>query len=771
MSANGRGMLTHSQEDHRCDLLWSELWEKACRQFAGRDFSALRSIADCVPELNLERFESLLYPHKQDMGGTTADNLSLSFKAAAKVEGGVTVFAFYLYGLALKRWELSLDHTAIHQLVTAAQKEFDHTLRGTNLTDPDRTLAQLVLDLAGSLSDCMKVENGLNCSCPPAMADHARSAVRHAEQVQANLVAHHLQGLPCARYLQQAAGAQREYFKAVICLATAVKQFLDNRRTSRDTLDNAIRALEQAESTDELRGDVYESELRAHRLTLCTMRELVDADSIQVDEASVVYCYPFTLPALDPKDALAEVEKWPTGFTLDKAQVVSVQGTALSDTWEGRDPANRRYCGLTLHLADLSVTTTGLTVLPAHRPEIRLSRLGNHYLRVSAPLTNASPHHLYQALRRGRTQMGEEELRQLAPHGGLLTGRWTRLVDYAADVVNALGRNLADLTHPVSEQNQGVCAAPDTGLLARLDVNNRHHTVLSIRALSVQDADGRSAPVDNYKQVVNAMGWTQLLQPIAHASATLEEYVRHHKSATRKPIDIGFRGETILQTPQLTTLITPTSPNFMIIPIEEIAEFAGTIPALLDEWTNIVYQQRDELARRIMPIDPAATKPAQKHGSADVAQQLVQLERRQLHLQDVVTRARSLLAFLTSPALVSPTRNRQLLDKLLAGCEFDRLRADLEAQIAEVDNLYQRVQALLRQLEERRQRQYRTVVEVALVLLAVLSLADFITLFNGAFSVREGIIRVEVIAVLVCVTVSGLLFWLFWRTEQRWRDE
>lgn len=761
--------MTRRQWDEDSDLLRSELWDTACRQFGSRDFSALRLIAARVPGLDLEPFEQLLHPaHEQDGEGAAVDHLPLSFQTAATVEGGTTVFAFYLYGLALARWELSLGHAAIRRLVTAAQEAFRHTLHGRDLADPDRTLAPLVLDLAASLSDCMAVENGLNCSCPTDMARYARNAIRDADRVQTGLAANHLQRLPCGRYLQQAAGVQRVYFDAVICLASAVERFLDNRRTSRGALDAAICTLERAESADELRGDVYESELRAHRLTLCRMRELIDADSIQVDEARVVYCYPFTLPDLDPGAVLVAVETWAAGVALGATHVVDVQGTALTESWEGRDPANRRYGGVTLCLADIGVITTEPTVLPAHRSEIRLSRLGNHYLRVSAPLTNASPHQLNQALRRGRRQMGQEKLGPLDPNGGILEVRWTRLVDYATEVVAALGRRLVDLVLPSPEQNQVAGAPPDARLLARLDVDNRHHTVLSIRALSVQDADGRTTPVYNYEQVANAIGWTQLLQPIAHASATLEEYLRHRRSARHGPIDVGFRGETILQTPQLITLVMPTSPNFTILSVEEIAEFAGTIPALLDEWTNVVYQQRAELARRILPIDLAGTRPALKRASADAGQELVRLERRQLRLQDVVTRARSLLAFLTSPALIHPTRNRRLLDDLLAGCGFDRLRADLEAQIAEVDDLYQRVQALLRQLEERRQQQYRTVVELTLVLLAVLSLADFLTLFNGAFRVGGGVSQVEAIAVLVLAAVVGKLSW---RVGRRWSGE
>jgi hypothetical protein len=402
-----------------------------------RDFSALRLIVARVPGLDLEPFEQLLHPHEQDGDCATVGNLSLSFQAAATVEGGATVFAFYLHGLALQRWELSLGHAAIRRFVTAAQEAFRHTLCGTDLAGTDRTLASLVLDLAVSLSDCMAVENALNCSCPTDMVRYARSAVRNADRAQTGLAANHLQWLPCGRYLQQAADAQHVYFDAVICLASAVERFIDNRRTSRDALDAAIRTLEGAESADELRGDVYESELRAHRRTLCRMRELVDAKSIQADEARVIYCYPFTLPDLDTDAVIAAVEAWPAEVALGATQVVGVQGTALTDSWEGRDPANRQYSGLTLRLSDIGVTTTEPTVLPAHRSEIRLSRLGNHYLRVSAPLTNASPHQLNQALRRGRPQMGEEKLGPLATNGGTSEVRWTRLVDYATEVVAA----------------------------------------------------------------------------------------------------------------------------------------------------------------------------------------------------------------------------------------------------------------------------------------------------------------------------------------------
>lgn len=749
---------TYPQEDHICDLLQLELWDSARRQFGSRDFSALRLIAGQIPGLDLEPFDQLLHPDEQHAGGVAVDHLPPSFQTAAAVKGGATVFAVYLYALALERWELSIGHTAIRELLTAAREAAQPTLQDANLTDPDRTLLPLVLDLASSLSDCMAVENALNCSCPTDMARHARTAVRAADRVRAGLAAGGLERLPCGRYLQRAAEVQQAYFQTVVNLASAVEQFIGDRLASRAELAAVIRTMEQTESADELRGDVYESELRAHRLTLQTMLELVEAGSIQVDEARVVYCYPFTLPDLDPDAVLAAVAAWPAEVELGATQVIDIQSTALSDHWEGRDPAGRRYGGLTLRLADIGVTTTEPAALPAHRAEIRLSRLGNHYLRVSAPLIGVSPHTLNQALRRGRPQMGAEKLGPPAPGGGAAEVRWTRLVDYATEVVDALGRRLGYLA-PVPEHRQLAGTPSDVRLAARLDMDNRQHTVLSIRALAVQDAAGRSTPVHDYQQAVGAIGWTQLLHPVGLASSTLEEYLRYRSSAMSVPIDVGFRGETIIQTPELTTLIMPTSPNFMILSVEQIAEFAGTVPALLDEWTNVVYQQRAELARRISPIEPTGPRAASKRISAEAAQELSRLERRQLHLQDVVTRARSLLAFLVSPGLVRTTRNRQLLDGLLAGGGFDRLRADLDAQIAEVDDLYQRVATLLRQLEERRQQQYRVVVELALVLLAVLSLADFLTLFNGAFSVRHGVLQVESLAVLALAAVVGVVSW------------
>ena len=116
-----------------------------------------------------------------------------------------------------------------------------------------------------------------------------------------------------------------------------------------------------------------------------------------------------------------------------------------------------------------------------------------------------------------------------------------------------------------------------------------------------------------------------------------------------------------------------------------------------------------------------------------------------------------MLAFLKSPTLCRTSKYRDVLDMLFDAAGVGRLEADLEAQTAKVDSLYVHVQARARQLEERQTQRYRLTVEVALVFLAVTSLAEFFGLVNDAL--MQQTLFLEVGVVLVIAAVVALVAW------------
>ena len=288
-----------------------------------------------------------------------------------------------------------------------------HIPAGGDAAGSDRLAALALLDLAASLIHCMAVENALNCSCPIDMQRHAQHAVTTADHVLAVLPADPADDGPIMGFIRQAAQAQTLYFDALFRVAGAVEGFLIDPETSVKRLTAAIAFAEVVESKPALCDDVYESELRAHRMTLVAMVGHSAAPILHVDEGKIAYCYPFAvIGTAQPEDVVRDVETLRRGDVLGRARVADVGKLDVTDVWEANDPEGRAYTGAMATLEDLLIVTTEGEELPAHHVELRVSMLGLCHLRIWTWLADISAHELNQAMRRGLMQMGAETIRQ-----------------------------------------------------------------------------------------------------------------------------------------------------------------------------------------------------------------------------------------------------------------------------------------------------------------------------------------------------------------------
>ncbi len=725
-------------------------WEQIRAEFRSRDFVTLRQLASAIPDLDVDGLDRLLDPHR-DPTLTEAQMVAVlerAFSVAAARAGVLPVLAALVYGFCLERWEHSTDHAAVAAMANSGQDACAalHLPANGGDTGSDRLAAGMLLDLAASLTSCMAVENALNCSCPVDMQRHARDAVTAAERVLARLPAEVLNDGPIPGFIRQAAQAQVLYFGGVLRVAEAVEAFVTDPKTSVKRLTAAIDAVEAAESQPALRDDVYESELHAHRMTLVAMVRSSGIPILHVDKARIAYCYPFAVVgAIRPEDVVQGVNALRRGALLGRARVSDVGTLHVTDVWEANDPEKRAYTGAMATLHDLLIVTTSGEQLPAHHVELRVSKIGICHLRIWTWLGDISAHELNQAMRRGSVQMGAESIRQ----GDPMVGTWSRLAEYADEVIRGVEQHLAMVfnAQPASGGSQ------DSPLRVLSSVERRHHTVASLRAFSQANPDGGKQRLYSYAEVLGTVGATLLKQRINHAAATLEEYVRNTSLTPHALVDdIGFQGEALTRTTDATVITMPTSPNFIVLGYEEMAEFSAALPALFDQWIALIYEQRGSLSTSLQSMEEV-----QRHGRFDqsigkvFSEQLNDLERRQVELRNAVSEARSMLAFLKSPTLCRTSKDREVLDMLFDAVGVGRLEADLEAQTAQVDELYIQVQACADQLQERHTHRYRSTVEVALAILAGTSLAEFFGLVNDAFT--RPLLLLEVTVVLI-VTIG-----------------
>jgi hypothetical protein len=708
-------------------------WRAAADEFRRREFGVLRQAAVNIPHANAEVFSDMFDPGADNAAWhAEADaRLRAAFLAAARVPGGLPTFAAYIYGLCQKRWEHSIDHPTILRVANAAAVSF----AATNSDDEteDRRLAKLLLDMGVSLASCMATENALNCSCPVDMRRHASAAADVGRRVVEEC-ALHVGGNDAYAFVFQVAEAQLIYFGALKEMSNAVEAFLDHRDDCVPTLAGAIRSLEVAESSSVLHGDVYESELRSHRFTLEALAAQVDKPAVQVDEGRVFYCYPFAVLGMESSEVATLLLAVPRGTSLGRARVIDCGEVDVTDVWDNSDPEGRSYAAVGLTLEELSIrTTAGITLMP-HQVEVRATTIGTCYVRIAAQLRDVTAHELNQVMRRGSVHMGIEQISQGEE-------QWGQLSDFAAEVIGAIETLLA---HERSK------------VRAVVNVERRQHTIVSIRKMSLVLGGGvrRRALYDD---VEGALGVRLFDQRINHASATLEEYVRtprHDSGAVIR--GVGFEGEVIVRNPDSTIIVMPTTPNFVVLYYENMAEFSAALPVLLDKWTTAISEQRQSLRAQLPSLDVVwDSRRLRRQQSMALTQDFRQLERQQANLQEAVSDAQSMIGFVRSPAICRTAKYREILDSLFEAAGVPYLERDLDTQINKVEALYSRVQALARRLDERDQRRYRLIVEVTLSFLTATSLAEFFGLFNSA--VADHVLFVEIGIVLVVGLVVAVV--------------
>ena len=636
--------------------------------------------------------------------GVDADRFDAqAFATATGKPEGVVLLAALVYVKALEDWEASTDWDAIRDFVRDAAAAFE-TVRGR--VDPQEArLAALFLRLAGSLDHAMAAENALNCSCPIDLGKHAGRVVRRAKSVLTRV--YPISDHPAGEVVAAAAHTDLTYFTALIATAEGVGAYIDGGAAAAGAVRSAADAVRAAEGYASVKGDVYETELRAHRLTLEALA--AGWPRIHLPRAKVVYCYPFALRGKPPAEVVkmaADAHRW----KVAGHRPLDDRATRLTDMWEGAAPKDRQFGGVSVVLPAPVVTTTARYRLDGYHVEIRLSRLGNHYLRVESlqqgdeKAPGATLHDLHQAMRRATDQMGEEKVTAGSRE-------WTTFPEYGEEVIGDVAR-----------------------VLGATAVMGTPHVVVSVGAAEVEDEEGTKHPA-GIADVLGAKGASLFLQPTRQAATALEEWIRYPTPPVA-PLnllgDLGFTDDVVVRTANTTFLMMPGTPNFLVLEYEEMAEFVASLPALVRGWTEDVEDDvRDAL-------------DSLRHVDADD----------QIVLRKRITTTMSELAHLHSPQLCKTFVHREMLDRLYRAAGLERLERDLSAQFEAADGLFGL-------LATRHEARVQLVIEVAGAVFAVLSLAGLADLANGAFDIGPGWRQVEVglIALVAAVLPWAIRPW------------
>jgi ribosomal protein S18 acetylase RimI-like enzyme len=668
-------------------------WYAVRDEWLKREFSTLEHAVSSLGGNVVADVDKLLFAERPPSDAEALTALRAAFAAGADAEDGRLLVALYVHGRCLEKWERTEDYERIGRVLCALKDAAqDGPAHGLSAE-----LAWIVVQQAQATNTAMSVEDALSCSCPVALGARATSIAELLDDVLAR-ERELAPGLGGARdVVRSDAETGREYFDAVSKVAAAVYSFVGQPSPApTDCFDEALVALASTSKA----GDVYESELRAYRATLECLRACAAEPRLLVDEAELVYLYPFALDAVEPKAVVARALHGELNGAFVKLGLGAVVAYELevNDLWVSHARADGGYSGASIELPEISVEPTGGGGEIPFTAEVRLSRLGNHQLRIQSQLAGAGLHEVNQALRRASHAMGEEK----HTSAGRVWPR-TKFPRYVRDVIDTIAVQLGAeaVTDPASES----------------------HVVLTARSMSIQRPGGGHIPA-KLPELEAVVGATLLFHPVRHLATSLEEWIRYPPPTVTNLLSEGYDGDFVVRTDNTTVSLMPASPEWLIAEYEEMIEFVASVPSLLALWEK-------SASDRALRLDRARLSDA----SID---QLHDQELTNLHLEQDIRRQ---LAFLRSPLLCRTHGQRVFLDALWEQAGLPAAEAELEQQLTRLAERQERIAALVRSKErertekqhERNERLSRR-IEIVLAVLAVASVAGAIQWFGDAFA-------------------------------------
>ncbi|WP_158714200.1 hypothetical protein [Kitasatospora aureofaciens] len=211
------------------------------------------------------------------------------------------------------------------------------------------------------------------------------------------------------------------------------------------SLNHAVEELRQAETDEAIVDDEGSvSLLRALRYSLLELQERAGDPWLRVGHGKLVYLYPFAVRGVEPADLVEAVgQDEAPHWELVGTRPVRAHGSLdLDDVWKSHDSLGRRYDGALVVMPDAVVCAPDGRTLARLGVQVRLSLLGNHYVRFEADLADMSAVELFAMLFWAGPEAGALNIRFDGAGGGRVGGvrgnrgrlRWPRLSDLAMDL-------------------------------------------------------------------------------------------------------------------------------------------------------------------------------------------------------------------------------------------------------------------------------------------------------------------------------------------------
>lgn len=715
-------------------------WKTIADEYLQQEFTCLESLLHEYHPTVLDRLDHLLEKATRHQGDEDDLGLFEAYKNISSTLDGPLVLALYLYSICRDEWERTDSFASIRKVIRVHESLLEQILK--LISDPEEAkITHVILRHISSLDGCMNAESALNASSPTGMIEAAEKVLNVVNEVLR--LSENLEPRYCTigEAIRRDALASRCYFQAIRLVATAVEAFNVKANYASTRFKEAIAAVRAAENDPVLREDFYSTERKAHRAALQVMLSRLDFPRVHVENARIIYVYPFVLKDISPETLLelaGRFEKaWPNGLPRPSHP----EPLRLSDVWESSDPEGRGYGGVVLRLPPVEIVSADGTLLEGIELEFRLSRLGNHAFRVCSWMKAAYEHDVYQAMRRGSDQMGEERVR-------CNDCEWPKLIHFAKDMIGGVVVALRTLG----------CGSVEP----LMNLPNDSHCILAVRSMTWIEADDASRPATS-DDFLSPDAPKLFLRPVRQAATALEEWVLFPEPSPETLIRRGMRGDLVARTANTTFIYLPNSPHFLLLEFEEMAEFIATLPPLLTLW-------RHNLGRHVQTARRCLRKLEEGRKSPSAVLDTEEIDSERIALREEMATVQSNLALLRSSAICHTAVHRDFLDRLYTMAALERIEQDYDRDCSVADAVFQEIGELDRLVRERHERfvqaeeaRERRKIEVILSLVANASVADVFNLINSAFGAKDWILY-EVAAIgVMALSMVGL----FWKLNRR----
>jgi len=668
---------------------------------------------------------------------------------------GLALLGLYLWSVCGHAWENTYRYGRIFAALDAfAQARHDCSLADAS----DAAAAEGVGALVELLRVQLEAEDAL-CSGDLVLHHAGTVAVVAASRVLVECAV----GLfevyaPLADLLYRLGRKSVVYHTATGQASEAARRFLAGDPSA---VYDAIAKIRESETRYEL-ASAYRSELRTYRFALERLAQQADSQWVHIDHARVTYLYSFGLSGCRPGEAVEIIRE--LAATPPVIAGVSTCGVhtsfELDDVWAGSDYLQRRFDGAAIELPSVMIyssTPSNNGTECVNRPlarldaEVRVSLLGNHYVRLATTLTDRGPQDIAEIL-----------MRADPAHGALTITCGEVTFEHLSELATALHDGVAEL---LSKLIPPSLPPSVTAVAAR---EGHFHVLLSV--LDASHGQGPAAPADartafrTGQDLVAVFGGQALAHSVPGSVAAICDWTRFAVEDGAAIQPVRWTGGLVVPTANTTLSILLGTPDFMVTDHDVVAEFVGSLDGMISGW----YQ---DLAEQHKVLDELLTRNEGDLDPAGLEKYANELRAAQRQVYDFAAETRSTLSLLHSPNLVESPGDSRLLSALLVASNTERRCADFSTKLTElmdqrIDSRLDAITSLAREQADRRrladERRSEGIVQGLLGAIAVFGIAGLFQVLQIAnVSMGNRAVSAELFAggCLAIATALGLFVW------------